>query len=137
LACGARAGVYSDNLAGCLAHAATAQDQADLSRWLFAEMAQNPALKGLTAVGPPERKALQRAADLDVQRLVLSDCRKEAVAAVRYDGRPALEASVRTLGQAALRDLAADPAVANGLAGLSADGDRAQWDALEREAGKR
>src|SRR6185312_10239439 len=90
LACGARAGVYSDNLAGCLAHAATAQDQADLSRWLFAEMAQNPALKGLTAVGPPERKALQRAAALDVQRLVLSDCRKEAVAAVRYDGRPAL-----------------------------------------------
>ena len=105
-----------------------------LVKWIFANVALNPVL-GFTAVSESERNELSKNTSLLMERLTLSDCRKEAVAALKYEGSDALQASDRILGSTAARGLLNDPKVQAGLGEISKFVDNKKWSALYEEAG--
>ena len=131
----ASAGVYTDELTKCLVSSATENDKLVLVQWLFAEVTLNPAIKTMSNVTTAQRESFNRQVVDRFERLVLKDCRKETVDALKYEGPGAIEASFSVLGQVAGRGMMSDPNVAAGMAGLSAYMDKGKWTEVSKEAG--
>jgi hypothetical protein len=130
----AAAGIYGDALSKCLVAKSSAADRTLLVQWIFGAMSTHPAVKDVAESRESRRKALTGEAAALFQRLVLEDCRAETVAAVRYDGSGALEASFGVLGQVAMSDLMANPEVTRELEALGSQMDKPRMEALMREA---
>lgn len=134
-ATGAQAGIYTDDLSRCLVAKTTEQDKNQLVRWIFTIFAMNPAVKDIVNLTPAQREQYNRGgADL-LQRLLIDDCHKETVAAIKYEGSAAMGASFQVLGQVAARGLMTDPSVLEGLQSLTTYLDKSRWTALAKEAG--
>lgn len=131
----ATAGVYQDDLSRCLVKSASPADQATFVRWMFSAIAQHPSVEGMAKISPDQRKALTKGGAMLFQRLLLTDCRKEAVAAIKYEGQSAMQQSFEVLGQVAMRNLMTDPKVAAGLAELGTYADPNAFADLAKEAG--
>jgi hypothetical protein len=131
----ASAGPYTDDLSKCLVKSSTAGDQVSLVQWMFSAFALHPAVQPYASINQEQRSALNhKMADL-TQRLLLEDCRKETIDALKYEGSGAMEAGFAVLGQAAARGLMGDPHVAQGLQGLSTYFDKDKMTQLSKDAG--
>jgi hypothetical protein len=131
----ASAGVYTDDLTKCLVRSADAGDQTRLMQWMFALIALNPAVQPNATITAQQREGFDRQAAALLQRLLTVDCRKETVAALKYEGSSAIEASFRVLGEVAVRGLMSDPKVAGGLQQLTTYIDPEKIAEVGREAG--
>jgi hypothetical protein len=129
------AGVYSDDMAKCLVKSMTPADQTAIMQWLFSAMALHPDMSGLTKITPEQHASYDRNAAELLERMMTVDCRKETVAAIKYEGNIAIEASFSTLGQVAMRGLMSNPAVAQGIGNLQKYGDKSKMEAVVKEAG--
>jgi hypothetical protein len=133
----ATAGPFADDLGRCAVDASTEADRTALVRWMFVSAAANPAFADLSAVSDAERDRSLRAAAAVFDRILLRDCRRESVAAMRNEGGAGIEAGFQTLGQLAGREMMASPAGAASLARLGSYMDIAGLEVLHREAGVR
>jgi hypothetical protein len=70
-----------------------------------------------------------------MQRLMLVDCRKQTVDALKYEGTESIGQAFGVLGQAAMRGLMSDPSVAEGMGGLGKSIDEAKFAEMLKEAG--
>ncbi len=129
------AGVYTDDLSRCLVKSSTQSDNTALMQWMFAAMSVNPAITSMTSVTPAQREKYDRSAAALIERLLLKDCRKETLEAVKYEGEKAIEASFSVLGQVAARGLMSDPGTMAGMQNLTTYLDKDKWIALGKEAG--
>lgn len=129
----ASAGIYTDAMAKCLLAKTTQADRTSLVQWVFGAMSANPAVSAMSSATGDQRARLDRLAGLLLQRLMLDDCRAETIAAVKYEGNGALEASFGTLGEVAVRDLMAHPAVQKEIEVMAGTMDRQRFEALARE----
>ena len=107
----AQAGPYSDDLGRCLVSATSAQDKADLVRWIFSNAALHPNVADISSVSPPQRDQLNRVAAALVQRLLTADCRKQTQEAAKYEGGIAFQLAFQLLGQVAMQEMMSNPAV--------------------------
>lgn len=114
----ALAGPYTDDLSKCLVAKTTSDDKNRLMAWVFAAIALNPSVAPMASVTPAQRTAINADMARLFEALMTDTCRGEAQAAVKYEGKSAIEASFTVLGQVAGRELFASPAVAQGLAEL-------------------
>lgn len=131
----ASAGVYADDMSKCLVHSTNEADQAQLVGWLFAAISSHPSVKPMTSLTNAQRDAaIQKAGSL-MQRLMLVDCRKETVNALKYEGTGSIGQAFSVLGQAAMRGLMTDPSVAEGMAGLGKSLDETKFEEMLKEAG--
>jgi hypothetical protein len=133
----AQAGVYTDDLSKCLVKAASPQDQQSLTQWIFAIIAAHPAVQNYAKISADERKTLNLRAAQIIQRFMTVDCRPETVAALKYEGNSAIEASFNVLGQVAMRGLMGDPAVVSEMGNFAKNVDEDAMSALFKEAGLR
>jgi hypothetical protein len=131
----ASAGIYTDDLSKCLVSSASQADKDVLIEWVFAAMSTNPVVKSMSSVTPEQRTVLTRSAAELMQRLLVSDCRKETVAALKYEGDSAFETSFGVLGQVAMRGLMSDPVTDAELQKLAGDVDKDKLADLWKEAG--
>src|SRR5579872_3179588 len=89
----ALSGIYTDDLSRCLVSSTSAQDKTMLVQWIFSMLTLNAAVAPLSTVTPEQRDGFnQKAGDLS-QRLMLVDCRKQTVEAIKYEGVGAIQAS--------------------------------------------
>src|SRR5262249_21653329 len=65
----------------------------------------HPVVQPLTAITAEQRTEFNHGMVLLVSRLLGDECRKEALAAFKYEGNAAIEASFHLLGQVSSRDL--------------------------------
>jgi hypothetical protein len=72
-----------------------------------------------------------------MERLVLEDCRPQAILALRYEGFTAVEEAFSAVGEIAMGDLMADESVSSELDKLGTQTDETRWQALAIEAGGR
>jgi diphthamide synthase (EF-2-diphthine--ammonia ligase) len=131
----ALAGPASDALGKCLAASSTRKDRADLLRWMFAAMSANADVQTLATTTPEQRDAASRQAAEVVQRLMLADCRPQAVAALKENGPAAVGDGFKALGARALNELADDPGVKSVVSGAVKYIDVIQFIELMKEAG--
>lgn len=131
----ALAGVYTDDLSKCLVSSSSIADQSTLVQWIFSALALNPAVMPMSSVTAQQRDALNQKAEALDERLVFTDCHKEAVDALKYEGPSTFEAAFAVLGQVATRGLMSDPAVISGLNAMGSYTDKAKVAELYKDAG--
>lgn len=131
----AEAGVYADDLAKCLVRSSSSDDHLIMIRWMFSAVTQHPALRSMSTVTPAQHGAYDHDMAKLTERLIFTDCRKEAVAGLKYEGEAAITAGFRVLGQVAARDMFGDSHVALELSALGKSFDKSKLSALYKEAG--
>jgi hypothetical protein len=70
-----------------------------------------------------------------MQRFMLTDCRKQTIEAIRYEGAGAIQQAFSMLGQIAMSDLTREEATSVYMADLGNHLDKEKWEALGKEAG--
>lgn len=134
--CGAaQAGVYADDLSKCLVKSATPADQSLFMVWMFSALSLHPDVKAFTNLTDAKRDAISKDTANLLGRLMTVDCRKETVAAIKYEGPQAIEVGFRVFGEAAGRGLFNSPEVAASLAKMGTYFDSSKIEALGVEAG--
>jgi len=131
----ATAGEATDKLGQCMVENSSPRDQAALMRWMFSALALNPALKSMASLSAEQRDDATKAAASLFNRLMLQDCRKEAVSAMRADGSKAIEGAFSVLGERAAEQLLSDGAASTELQKLGNFLDEAKWGELAKEGG--
>jgi hypothetical protein len=131
----AQAGVYSDDLAKCLVKSTGEADRIKLIQFMFAAIGANPALKSMSNVSDTQRSDLVREFAHLEERLLMVDCRTEAVAALKNEGQSVIESSFGVLGGSAMRGMMSDPTTQSTFRSLGADLDKPKWAALLKEGG--
>jgi hypothetical protein len=130
-----QAGLYQDDLSRCLVAAAKPEDRDALLRWIFAAMASNPKIRDMAKVSQQQSETLSKDAAGLMQRLILEDCRKQTIDAIKYEGAGAIQNAFGTLGQIAMSDLMREESTNAYMGQLDTYLDRPRWDELGREAG--
>ena len=130
-----RAGVYTDDLTKCIVKSADESDRAKLIEFIFAAMAADPAVAAMSNITPERRAGLGRDFTRLSERLLLVDCRKEAIEALKNEGNSVIEASFTVLGSVAMRGLMNNPATKATFASLNDYRDKDKWAAFLQEAG--
>ena len=126
--CGAaNAGPTSDALSKCMVAKSTPQDRVALVQWYFAALSVNASVKPYTTFTPDQRVAVTKHAVDIMQRLIITDCRQEALTALHQDGAPALQSSFEALGRQAAGELTSDPAVVKQMSSAITYADPAKW----------
>jgi hypothetical protein len=122
-------------MAKCLVSSSSQEDQTTLVVFIFQALALHPAIKSYANVTDAQRSATSRRIGELMQRLLTVDCRKQTVAALKYEGTSTIESAFNVLGQAAARSLFSDPAVTAGMADVANGVDQTKMQALFKEAG--
>lgn len=135
LATPAGAGVFTDDLSRCLVNKSTETDQNAFMAWMFSAVSSDPTLQKFTTLDRKARDQIAANAAASFQRLLLVECRKEAVAALKADGEESITQSFGQLGRSASRQLFQSPQAQTELETLGKNFDEAKMNALAREAG--
>ena len=106
----ASAGVFGDDLSRCLVKKTSTDDEKVLMRWMFSAFSADPALAPLSNIRPDQRKQITADAARVYNRLLISDCRTEAVSALKSEGGAVLGPAFGTLGRSAANGLFRSPA---------------------------
>lgn len=132
----ASAGVYGDDLTRCLVSATSREDRVAFTRWIFTAMSANPSVADLSNVSEDQRLEANRTTANLMQRLILTDCRQQSLAAVRYEGEQTISDSFKMVGEVAMIDLMNHPDVAAELESLGTLLDASAWEAFGAELGE-
>ena len=81
----AQAGIYSDALGKCLVTKTSDQDKAAFVRWIFTSLSTSPTVKDVGNVSARQHDEIDLNTAHLVDRLILTDCHKEAVEAMKYE----------------------------------------------------
>jgi hypothetical protein len=119
----------------CLIRSASPEDRTMLIRWLFSALGSNPVFDDLVRIDEATRVEIARSVARIFNHLVLSDCRPEALAALRENGQQAFFGAFTALGQFAGMELMLTPDAARELQRFAQFLDTAGLEALGREAG--
>lgn len=131
----AQAGAFGDDMSKCVVRSTSPADQKDLVLWIFGAISAHPDAAVYVSMTQPQRDALTLKAAGMMQRLLTIDCRKEAVAALKYEGMPAIQQAFGVLGQVAMQGLMSHPAVGKNMEVLGAAVDEQKMGDLFKEAG--
>jgi hypothetical protein len=130
----AHAGIYTDDLSKCLVKSATPADQSALVLWVYSAMSLHPDIKAYSNMTDDQHEAALKHATEVAERLLTVDCKTETVAALKYEGGSAFEASFTVLGQVAMRNLMTDSNVSKAL-DVTKYMDKSKFENLEKAAG--
>jgi hypothetical protein len=132
----ALAGVYGDELTKCVVSSLTDADKVLFAKYVFAAMAEHPTVKPMANIGTEVNASLDRDASALIARLMYTDCRKQMVDVVKFEGIDAAVPAFSMVGQVAMRYLMTDPAVGARMAKAGADPEsRAKLIDLYKDAG--
>jgi hypothetical protein len=106
-----------------------------LARWIFSAMSANPKLSDMVSISDSQRDSLNRQFAQLSQRLLLKDCRKETIDALKFEGDSIFEKSFAVLGEAATQEIMNDPAAQGAVAKFTTYFDKQALLDLEKEAG--
>ncbi|MBE9609039.1 hypothetical protein INR99_06740 [Chitinilyticum litopenaei] len=101
----------STALAACMADNTTGKDRKDLARWIFSSMAIHPEIQPYSRLSDNDRVKIDKQLAAMVETLVVERCRESARLALEQDGGNAFKEAFGMLGQVAMREIMADPAV--------------------------
>ena len=130
----AQAGVFSDDLSRCFVNKLTVPDRNALMGWMFSAISTDPELQKLTTLDRSKRDEFNGAAVRVFERLLLVDCRKESVAALKAEGEVALFQAFGVLGQAASRQMFESPQAQAEMESFGKNFDEAKLKELQAKA---
>jgi len=130
----AQAGIYTDDLSRCIVKSSSPKDRQDFVVFIYAAMSAHPDVRQYSRISEADRSGFAKRAAQLMERLLLVDCRKEAVAALKYEREQSVSAAFGTLGETAMVDLMGNPDVDKYMNLLAEGLDESKWEALAAEA---
>jgi hypothetical protein len=130
-----RAGVLADDLSRCMITKSSDADRNAFMGWMFSAISANPTLNKLANLDRAKRDQLSANAGAVMQRLLVVDCHKEAVAAIRSEGFDAVKQPFGALGESATEQMFRSSESQVELEALAKGFDSEKLKALGREAG--
>ena len=131
----AHAGVFADDLSRCLVNKSSDADQQVFMRWMFSAFTLDPALSHMSTITPAQRDQYTKDAGAVFSRLLLVDCRKETIAALKNEPGDAIGPAFNTLGQTTASHLFQSPEAVAQLKRLGDSFDKDGLKKLATEAG--
>ena len=119
-----------------MAKSVSESDQITLVTWIFSAIAMHPSIKQYANISAEQKTQVDSQVNVIVTRLLTQTCRKETVAALKYEGTGFLEKSFSALGEIAMGGLTTNPEVAAGLTSWAANMDKEAFAAVAAEAGR-
>ena len=113
------AGPYADDLSKCLVSSTTEADKAQLIKWMFSAISLNKDVAPFVDMPDEVRSDVNRDTAGVYMRLLTESCRSQTHEAYKYEGEAAVHSAFELLGRVASQGMFADPAVAEGLEGLT------------------
>ena len=130
------AGPFADDKAKCLVNSTSPADRADLVRWMFSAMAENPDLASMATISTKERDELTAKASTLFSRLLFDSCKPQVIEAVQNEGPQTIAYAFQILGEVAMRGIMAEPHVSQSIQALGKSIDQAKLKALIAAANK-
>lgn len=130
----AQAQVQNEALSRCLVASTTEADRIAFVRWMFMAMSKHPQVADLTTVTEQQRADATRTTALLLQRLVITDCRQQALEAFRVSGLDGISTAFEVVGEVAVGGLITHPAVNAQFESLATYQDTAAWEKFARDA---
>ena len=131
----ASAGIYTDDLARCLVDSATQSDREKFDLWLLSALNTHPAFRPYSNMTDEQRETITKQAAEMLVRLLAVDCRKQAVGAVKNEGRSSYVTAFGVLGETAMNWLMNDEQVGRSTRHIDQFLDKAKLSAIFNEAG--
>jgi hypothetical protein len=102
---------------------------------MFAAVTKNPALSGMASLSQADRDKLNAGAAALYDRIILTECRSQTIAALKNEGVESLGQAGQVLGGAAARQLMGSPEVSAEIEKMGSGIEKERWKALAAEAG--
>lgn len=131
----AHAGVMVDDLTRCVLTKATDADRNAFMAWMFSAISASPQLSKLTTLDRAKRDELSTVAGATMQRLLITDCHDQAVAAIKSEGPEAFKQPFGELGRQATEQMFRSTESQVELEALGKGFDDEKFKDLAREAG--
>jgi hypothetical protein len=128
------AGLYTDDLSRCIVDSTSAEDRANLMKWMFVAMSQHPSVSSFSTVKPADLDAANKTIGQLFMHLLTESCVQKARDAIRVEGVGAIRSSFQVLGQVAASGLFSDPTVTKAMSGLDQYFDKAKLEELSKPA---
>ncbi|NEX92292.1 hypothetical protein [Caulobacter sp. 17J65-9] len=132
----AQAGPASDAFGECLVQSSTGKDRIIFAQWMFAGLSVHPSVAGMSNVTAQQRTEISQQTAAVMDRLVLKDCRAEAIAAIKQDGTETMSTSFSAFGRAAMTELMSNPAVDKQMSAIGDHIDADRWEELLKAGSK-
>jgi hypothetical protein len=132
----ARADAASDALGQCLITSSSAADRVAIVQWMFSAIASHPDVMRYTNLTTSQKEAISQNAAVVTQRLVTTDCRALAVAALHDKNPDAMRQAFDQLGHFAMRELTTNPLVRAQMSQLEKSLETAAMQDLANQAKK-
>ncbi len=129
------AGVFADGMSKCLVDSTDDADRRALVIWIFSGMSAHPDVASYVTITPVQREGFNQRGAALMQRLLITNCRAETVAALKNEGTTAFQQAFGVLGEVAMEGLMEHESVNAAMAGLAAAVDQKKLEALFAEAG--
>ena len=126
--------MQADALSSCLSASTTDSDRIAFVRWMFMAMSKHPEVAELSRVTEQQRVEATRATASLIQRLLIVDCRTEALEVYRTRGLDGISTAFETVGEVAVGGLMMHPAVNAQFESLGEYQDAAAWEKFARDA---
>lgn len=110
------AGPYSDDLSKCLVGSSSEDEKQDLVQWMFFTIALNPDAAPFANISVAQREGSDKKMARLFERMLTEACLTEAKNAIKYEGKGAVGDSFKLLGEVAVAEIFAAPAVSAGVA---------------------
>lgn len=130
----AQAQVQNEALSRCLVASTTEADRIAFVRWMFMAMSKHPEVADLATVTEQQRADATRTTALLLQRLVITDCRQQALDAFRVSGLDGISTAFEVVGEVAVGGLITHPAVNAQFESLATYQNTAAWEKFARDA---
>lgn len=106
----------NETLSECLSNQTTGQDRKALVKWMFIALSNHPELKSMTQITTKERETINQNMAQLITELLTKRCTTQARAIIATQGAQGLEASFKSLGEIAMRELTFNPEFITGIA---------------------
>jgi hypothetical protein len=101
----------SDNLKKCIAQSSSSKDNITLLKWMAKAMVVHPALTEIPAMKPADKTSIDRDFAAYVEKILITDCKKQTIDTLQTEGLPALQGALETLSQQLIKELLSNPEV--------------------------
>lgn len=113
-----QAGQAAQDLGVCLSDSLNGKERKKLARWIYFGMSAHSSIKQYASATPSDYDSMNKYLGKLITRLLTSDCPETASAAWDADGSNAFEYAFGVVGQVAMQELMAEPAVNQALGGF-------------------
>ncbi len=130
------AGPSADALASCMLEHMTPEEGSVYIRWIFGALGAHPDVASMGPVTDSQYEPIARAFAQTTQRLLTTQCRVEAIEALRKEGQSSILVAFQKVGQISARRLMSHPKVEQRIGSYGKYLDKDKLDALGAEASR-